>query len=331
VCNIYDWWPSTDVVEPWRDFQKACAANRVAFYPWLGQTQWRDAPFAKRVGYDKECWSLNGPEDEFGPGYGFENVKGNIENETFRKVFVGQLAKLHREVGYQGFWCDSFQNLFMTQLNWAEGTGNSLQRAWWEQIAAWSREGIGWMAESHSFPGMSCSIEVRGWEKDTAYFRHVWKWLRGNEQSHYTPEQLDAMCFAVMARKGWLAPDHSYKTHDNFAVPSFKRLAHEYLAALPGMVRSYELPDGKGVLWLGAEGNDQGVLFAIQEMKLPDTVIGRPLLERDHCRLAKAQHTYRVRAKDLLKAFGLRAGPAKDPRIGQSRRIPAYTWPVKGE
>ncbi|MFP4353617.1 MAG: hypothetical protein ACLFUJ_00735 [Phycisphaerae bacterium] len=85
--------------------------------------------------------------------------------------------------GYDGFWGDNFQNLFMSTLDWANGTGTPLQRTWWKQLAAWSREGIGWMAESHSAPGLSCSIEVDNWEEDFWYFPHVVRPPRWTSQS----------------------------------------------------------------------------------------------------------------------------------------------------
>ncbi|MFP4105796.1 MAG: hypothetical protein ACLFVU_06845 [Phycisphaerae bacterium] len=331
VCNIYDWWPTKDVVEPWTQFQKAASKEKVAFYIWLGQTVWKDAPFVRRVGFDKKHWSLNGPNDEFAPGYGAVNMKGNIYDEKFRNEFIGQLNRLHEQCGYQGFWVDSFQNLFMSQLNWANGTGESMQRGWWEQAAKWSRNGVAWMAESHGFPGMSCSIEVQDWEKDVEYFQHVWKWLRGNEQSHYSPEQLDVLTFRTMSNKGWIAPDMSYKTHANFRTKSFERLAGEYYTALPDMRRPYELPDGKGMLWLPYDGNGEGVWFSWDDQNVPAGVKCSYILDENGKKAGevKKHHTYRVSAGDLLKAFGVRTGGEDDPRIGRKYEMPDYAWPVK--
>lgn len=329
VCSIYDWWPTTDMEEPWKAFTKACAKRGVAYYPWLGQTIWKDAPFAKKVGDEPRYWSLNTPLDEVGPGYEPEHIKGNFLNARFREVYLGQLDALFKDYGYQGFWVDSFQNLFMSQLDWAGGAeggarGNSMQRAYWEQIARWSRQGVGWMGESHSFPGMSCSIEVPGWEEDYWYFGHVWKWLRGDSQRAYKPDELDRLCFRLMANKAWLAPDQQVAV-----ILSFKRLAHEYLAALPQMRRPYILDGEKGVLWLPYGGNGQGVWFAFSAGALPDGVMATPIVEKDGAALAsvEAQHTYRVSADDLLKRFGVRAGPLADPRIGRKYEMPAYVWP----
>ncbi len=332
VCNIYDWWPTKDVEDPWTAFQKACARRQVAFYPWLGQTVWRDAPFVQRVGEAPEHWSLNTPDDWHGPGYGYMNMKGNVHDPAFREAFLGRLEEVRTRFGYQGWWADSFQNLFMSQLDWATGGGNSLQRAWWEAIAAWTREGVGWMAESHAFPGMSCSIEVHGWEDDVWTFQHVWKWYRGNHQADYTGEQLDRTCFRAMARKGWTAPDHSYKTHATFAIPSFTRLANEYMAALPAMRRSYELGEERGVLWLTfGEKDAEGVFFAFEAGPVPSGVTAACILDEGAApaKAFEADRTYRVGGTDLLEAFGVRRGPLTDPRRGRSYTPPEYTWLVR--
>ncbi|MFP4055091.1 MAG: hypothetical protein ACLFV7_14620, partial [Phycisphaerae bacterium] len=330
VCNIYDWWPTKDVEQPWAAFQKACAKRKVAFYPWLGQTQWKEAPFCRRVGFQKEHWTLNTPFDDHGPGYGPMNLKTNALNAESKAAFVGRLESVREKFGYQGFWADSFQNLFMSQLGWSDGEGNSLQRTWWEQIAWWTRQGVGWMGESHSFPGLSCSIEVAGWEKDMWYFQHVWKWLRGNEQNHFRGEQLDEMCFRAMAVKGWVAPDHSYKTHANFAIPSFKRLAGEFSAARPTMRRPYVLPDEKGMLWLPYSGDKAGVLFAMEDIEVPSGVGAAGINEEGgSAKTLRKLHTYRVSGSTLLEAFGIPAPPRKDPRLGREYKAPEYTWKVK--
>ncbi|MFP4435357.1 MAG: hypothetical protein ACLFTN_12915, partial [Phycisphaerae bacterium] len=329
VCNIYDWWPTKDVEGPWNAFQSTCTRRKVAFYPWLGQTQWKLAPFAKRVGYDKEYWSLNTPLDTHGPGYGPLNMKTNALNEHSLGEYVGRLESVRQKFGYQGFWADSFQNLFMSQLDWAQGTGNSMQRRWWEQIAAWSRKGVGWMAESHSFPGLSCSIEVAGWREDLWYFQHVWKWLRGNEQSHFTGEQLDKLTFRAMAAKGWIAPDHSYKQHAKFATPSFTRLAKSYSAVLAEMRRPYVLPEEAGVLWLTFDNNTAGVLFPLKKSAVPDGVTASAAGSDDQADTIQPWRVYRVKGRDLIEAMGCPAPPAKDPRIGREYKVPRYTWTIQ--
>lgn len=334
VCNIYDYLPTEDVKEPWKMVTRANAANGVAWYVWIGQTTWKDAPLCKEVGYDAKHWSLNGPHDEHGPGYGGENLKGNIFDERFREVFLGRLDSVRRNYGYNGFWTDSFQNLFMSQLNWAsedpELRGGSMQRAWWEQIAAWSRDGLAWMAESHSFPGMSCSIEVHHMFEDHWYFTHTWKWLRGNSQNSWTKKQWDDTAFKFMAAKAWIAPDCSYNRPipEKFA-GTFSRYAREYAAALPEMRRSWILEGENGVIWLGYDSDDDGVWFPFADADVPAGVRATPILDNDakDVQTVQGRHTYRIEGKDLPALFGVRRGPMDDPRLGREYKTPEYNWP----
>ncbi|MFP3938484.1 MAG: hypothetical protein ACLFVW_09100 [Phycisphaerae bacterium] len=331
VCSIYDWWPTEDMVGPWKAFQDACRRRKVAYYPWMGATQWRDAPFVREVGLDKRHWALNAPDAPHSSGDGAEHMQGNMLDDRFREVFLRRLDRVRREFGYQGFWCDSFQNLFMTQLNWSHGTGESLQRAWWEQISAWTREGVGWMAESHSFPGMSCSIEVHGWQDQPWYFRNVFKWLRGTSQQEYSQEELSRLVFEVMANKGWVAPDISYNRPLAETLPAFEHLAKQYNAALPLMRRGYILSDDRGVLHLRYSGNGEGVWFAFTEADCPKGVTARPIEDEQapYVEKVKAHNTYHVTADDLLKRFGVRTGDLDDPRIGRKYNPPGYGWPER--
>jgi len=218
--------------------------------------------------------------------------------------------------------------MYMSQLNWGDGSGEPLQRAWWEIIADWSQKGVNWMGESHSFPGLSCSIEVPGWEKDPHYFQYVWKWHRGTAQGRYKPEQHDSMSFRFMANKSWLGPDQKTSV-----IPSFKRYADEYMAALPSMRRSYVLPDGKGVLWLPFDSNDRGVLFAYEEQSLPKGVKAAYILDNASTKKAKQYHTYAVEGKGLATQFGMLTPPQRDERQDNTYEPAELTFPdwAKGE
>lgn len=339
ACDIYDWSPTSDVRGPWKTFTAAASEKGIGYYVWIGQTQTRHAPFVQRVGLAKENWSLNVPTDPAGPGYGRFTMKGNILNDRFRQEFVNTLNASRRDVGFDGFWIDSFHNLFMSQLDMA-ATGNSMQRAWWEQLAAFSRDGVAIMAESHAFPGLSCSIEVADWQKDPWYFQYVWKWHRGTSQKNLTPEAHDRIAFTLMANKGWAAPDltqsdwyrDAHEPIDEFRpsaiVPSFTRFAREYTAALPRMKRPYILPEGKGVLWLSNESDSRGVLFPFVAIDAPAGLRASPILPAGtQATTTKpagdallAQHTYTVEGADLRALLGVRTPPLADPRVKADAR-----------
>ena len=329
-CSILDFAPDSEIAQPWKDFSRDCTRNGVAYYPWVGMTIVDGGTLVKRVGREREKWSLNTPDDAFGPGYEPMHVKGNILNPAFRADYLGTLAATFRDFGYQGFWIDSFHNLFMSQLAWGDGSAAPMQRAWWEILAQSSRDGIATMAESQAFPGLSCSIDTQEWEKDITYFSHVWKWLRGTSQDDYKPEELDRLCFRAASVKGWTAPDLSYKADAVFKIPSFSRIAHEYLAALPSMARPYLLADDAGVLWLSAKSDTAGVLFSFREQAVPQDVAVTGIVDRTAATKAAAQVTYAVTGKDLRAAFGVAAPPRPDERLGNMAAVAPfqYVWPA---
>lgn len=332
VCDIYDYWPLREAANPWKALTQAGADHQVAYYVWLTGMARIDGPLHQRIGRDIERWAFNEPNPRSllldSTGYqGNSNL--NVHNEETRRVLLEQLDKAQREFGFQGFWADSFQNLFMSQLDWAQGTGDSLQRKWWEIIAQWTRDGISWTSESHSFPGQSCSIEVQGgWNADNFFLTtHVNRAFRANSFPDRGQPAADRLAFGFMANKGWAAPDLRPQSMPSSVVPSFKRLAHEYLAALPHMRRSIQLPDNKGVLWLSYAGNDEGVLFSMADQPLPAGVRAVPILGGEPVTEARDIHTYRVSADNLLRAFGIRTGPMTDPRIGRQWEAPEYNFP----
>jgi hypothetical protein len=182
------------------------------------------------------------------------------------------------------------------------------------------------MAESQAFPGLSCSIEVQQWERDITFFRHVWKWHRGGDQGRYKPEELDSLCFRAAAVKGWTAPDESYQADATFSIPSFARIAHEYLAALPLMARPYLLADDAGVLWLSAEDDGRGVLFSFREQPVPAGVSASGVADAQPAAKADALATYAVAAKDLRAAFGVAAPPGADERLGRTEAVAPFRF-----
>ncbi len=337
ICTIYDWRPTSDNVQPWRQMVEAFHANDILYYPWLTGMVWGDSPFVDRVGREAKHWAINAPGRTTSNGYaGHLNL--NIRDPACRRELLEMLETTRRQCGYDGFWADSFQNLFMSTLDWANGTGAPLQRAWWQQVAAWSRDGIGWMAESHSVPGLSCSIEVEAWQEDFWYFPHVVKWYRVHAQDRFTPEQLDRQLFQVMANGGWTAPDlvppveapwlvkpgRDKQILPDDIIPSFSRFAAEFLAARDRMDRPYVLPGGAGVLWLDAERDDRGVLFVLEPMDCPAGLRAGPVTDGSApgVRRLTPRCTYAVTGPNLLADFNIPRPPQRDPRTEPSRAGP---------
>jgi len=324
--RISDWRPTLDVEEPWRALSRKAGEVGIAYYAYMTGMANREKEFVAEVGTDMKHWGVNNPANDFSSGYPPKLVGHNPLDPRFYEIFTQKIENTQDNFGFQGIWADSFQNMYMSQLNWGGGDGNSTQRAWWELISKWSQRGINWMSESHGFPGWSCSIEVPGWEKDTLFFPHVWKWLRGLSQNSYSPEELDELTFRTMAAKGWIGPDLSYKAADKIATPGFERLAKEYNAALPMMRRPYIVGKEKGVLWTPFDSDSSGVFFSFTDQDLPAGIKANTILEKKAAKNLAAFQTYSVSGEDLPSAFGMRKPPLEDPRAGKEYRPNEWVW-----
>ena len=332
VCDIYDYWPLREVEEPWRAATKAAARHGIPHYVWLTGMNRIGGPLFNHIGPELERWAFAEPNPTsiFRDSTGYAgNVNFNMHNEVTRDRLLTRLRDAREQFGYQGFWADSFQNLFMSQLDWAQGTGDSLQRSWWETIAMWSREGVSFTSESHAFPGQSCSIEVQqDWSDETFFLANqVNRAFRANTFPNSGEPEADVLAFGFMANRGWAAPDMRAGQVPTRVVPSFTRLSDEYMAALPLMRRSVQLADDQGVLWLGYAGDEVGVWFSKTPAAVPAGVTATPILGGDAVAETDAIHTYSVQADNLLEAFGIRRAPLEDERIGTEWEAPSYFWP----
>ncbi len=308
--RVFDWVITDDVRPYWRRFQEICAELGMTYHIYLGGMVRPDGPFAMAVGQDPALWGMNRPHHD--RSHGYPPLAGhNLHAPGVEELLSKRLFAVQDNLGMQGLWCDSWQNMFLSQLNWGDGSGAPMQERWWPLVASWSRRGIHLMAESHAFPGLSCSIEVSGWEDAYHYFPFVTRWHRGTSQRNYDPERHNIMSFRFMANMAWLAPDG-----DPLAVPDFPRLSAEYRAAMPIMDRSWVLPEGAGVLWCPAGDARQGVWFSYHDGPVPPGIGAHYILDEPSAGLdhVRAHRTYRVSGDDLPRAFGMMSSPLADLR-----------------
>lgn len=169
---------------------------------------------------------------------------------------------------------------------------------------------------------------MAGWEEATWYFPYVNKWYRVKGERHYSKAKLDETLFKAMANRGCTSPDlvvdHWTKEREPkrpglTTIPSFSRLAHEYLKALPLMRRPYVLPGETGILWIHQKDGNRGVWFPYVDGDTPKGVSRRYLLS-DTLEFTGGEvssgYSYEVEGEQLLEAFGVRTPPLKDPRLG---------------
>jgi hypothetical protein len=334
VNSIYDWRPLPHVISPWRDTSRIYDRLGIEYHVWITGMARREASFIQEIGEAPEHWALNSPGGPPNETYGVDLVKFNIHSPRFRETFTERLAEVRRTAGFQGFWGDSFQNLFMSQLDWAAGDGAPMQRAWWEWLADQSRQGVGWISESHSFPGLSCSIEVDAWDETPWMMGFTTRWLRGHDQTTRSPEAWGDIAFALAAFQGALAPEiwpyyAQEEMHPEQVIRNFGRINREARAAAPVMERPWILPDGKGVLWTSSAFPGQAALFAFKNFRLGETVRVVPVLDASGQTLDRvtAGRVFRVISEDPLAAFDIEAPPLEDVRTPLPVRPPSRNLP----
>ncbi len=334
-CSIYDYIPRPTVEAEWKALTRKLAEHEVAYLVWssyfsvgpgpfiqelLGEHDLTEANFA---GYENPD-AMDRDENFFERG----RIPHNPLDPTVLNAYVERIDQAAEKYGHHGIWADSWHKWGLLVTN--DERRAPIYRAWMEQYAKWSRNGMAFVSEGQGCPIMSCSIELseQKFEDEWWFLPHTTLWYRGKALPPGSgTAEADRHVFRLMANKCWTFAETGWGQDVLEIIPDFRRLAHEYNAALPLMRRSYILPRGKGVLWLGYKGDTKGVLFPFENTGLPPGVAAASILDDAKADSAQAYRTYGVEAKDLLKAFGLRRGTERDPRLDWTYRPMQYTWP----
>lgn len=240
-------------------------------------------------------------------------------NPVFERKFKERMDAARDDLGYQGIWIDSWQKWTTSFSTHGEGRP-PLARKFWELYAQWSHQGVALMSESSAFPGLSCSIELPNdhYHDEWWFMQHTVKWFRATERppGAGTPAATD-FTFRMYANKATVCWNTEKMEDLGQVVPQWSRLAHEYLAALLMIRRSWVLPNGAGVLWLGFDNDRAGVWYPFEDGALPEGVRAVGVVDAEPLQDVKKQRVLSVQADDLLDRFGVKRGTLKDPRLGK--------------
>lgn len=324
ACEIHDYVPQSPVVaERWKEAGEKLSAAEIQLWVWATGMVYHNGPAAREFGTER--FTRNQPGDTVSTGYPPRNFGITLRDPEIRAWWDNRLMAAVRDRGVQGFWADSFHNMYMNQMNYQHPDWAPQVREWWEWIAQASRQGVGWMSEGQGFPSLSCSIEVHGspegWEGIEWTMPFVTRWYRYPHEFPYLgTDQADRLFFRAMANKGGIAPGDgtptAIPTFDRVTrwIPAYPRMSAEYGVARPVMQRPYQLPDGGGVLWLPNGQQNEGVLFAFSDGPVPAGVQTAGVLDGEPVQAFAAHRTYRVEGEDLRALFNVRTGPLPDPR-----------------
>ena len=329
-CSIWDWNADPSNEKEWARFGEAMAQHGMAYLGWVSAYAQLKGPFWGRIGRDDSsamaAGKLHGSEEEM---MAFRDLTiFQPHHKAVREEWKGSMLRAAKHLGLNGFWIDSFQSNMMNEFSWwmeGEHEGSSIQEGWWELLSELSREnGMVTMAESHAFPGLSCSIEVPDWEKDFWYFVHVVKWMRGPSQHHVPVEVRQDLAFKLMMVKGWLALEGGGGDMPEKIIPGFSNLANAFNEVVADMRRPYVLPEDAGMLWLPFDDDDRGVLFTLKDLPLPHDLHVEALVGSAKEGQLTKKGVYRVNADHLLSHFKVAQPPLPDPRQDQIYRPDPY-------
>lgn len=259
-CNMYDWVPLPKLVPAWQQLHKSLSDKKIDYFVWVTSMSKAGGSFTREVGLSPKNWALNRPDGFLNAMYGTDMLKHNVLSPDFKRVFRQRISTGKSRYGLDGIWLDSFHNLWMSELDWASGSGAPMQRVWWELIAQWSREGIQPIGECDAFPGLSCSIELDGAETQPWYFDKTSYWLRNGAHKKRSKSSLDSLAYKLLACGGWLTPDILPYASDgpyelaNAQYPGFSHLAALHKAAIGNKHALTFLPDEAGVVWTSEDG-----------------------------------------------------------------------------
>jgi hypothetical protein len=308
-CSIHDYAAqSPATAEAWRELVATLHQQDMEYWVWITGMVYHTGPAVRDLG--EAGFARNQPGAAVSAGYpgrpeGSHRHFGiSLREPAIAEWWHGRMEVAATELGIDGFWADSFQNMFMSQMNYQHPDWAPQVREWWAWISAQTRQGRGWMSESTSDPGLSCSIEVGGAAEDFAGIEwtghYICRWFRGRKLPHHGSPAADRGYFRGLANKLVWVPHNG--GHDE--IPSYAALNHAYLAVLDDMRRGYQLDDGS-VLWLPESGHDSGVLWAFNPRNLPAGVAATDLAGTALATIPE-QRVLRVNAMDLRRAFSLR-------------------------
>lgn len=261
TCNIYDYKPLPTLTNSWKQQQTNFKKSNIKYLIWITAMVERFGPMGKEVGPDLKNWAMFGPAQS-NDVYEEQMGKFNIRNERFNSILTDRLSTLDKTIGIDGFWLDSWHNLWHSSYDWSTGIQRPMNQAWSDYFKPMQQDGKILMAEGHTQHGLSCSIETDEWASQPWYFGHTVKWLRNGEHKNYNTDSLNKLSFKLMACGGWLTFDIlDYNTegpyaHPDHIVPTFSRLAAIHKQFGPKMVRLSFLPDDMGVVWYGSDNKE---------------------------------------------------------------------------
>jgi len=267
------------------DYIQHCQRLGMANYMWTNTY----VSLAADLNSDHRCeagsWyaAMEDTRTKYAGAYTSVSSNLNFKNPDARRYYIDAHKKIAQESGLEGYYIDSFYNLFFMPVDYATGHPRTMWREALEVMKELQDAGVGFYIESFGPFGQPGHGHPASYSPDKIFICYYVGLGNGyvtvpvpGVVTGYNFSHDPAFLFYQFAHKTPYAPPLFIdgKRVDEVYGDLHRRVIADYHTYLPLMGRRYLQPDGLAVLWHNALG-DQATLwnFADRRATLPGTVI----------------------------------------------------------
>ncbi len=306
-------------MQKFKDYIERCHQAGIKNFMWTNTYVSLAATELNPFGNDERNWFcvLEDTRLKYAGAYTSVTSNLNIKNPEVRKYWLDAHMKIARESKLDGYYFDSFYNLFFMPVNYRGGHPSTMWREILEMMKTLQDNGIDFYIESFGpfgQPGHGHPASYNDKNMFICYYVGLGDGSvtvpvpgmgAGNKSCHDP-----AFIYYTLAHKVPCALPLFIdgKRIDEVYGEEHRRILREYHELLPQMHRRYLQEDGKSVLWHDAKGK-QALLwnFAEREAALPghvtDLTSGKKLPAAKRYKL-QARYTYAISGGKLPTAVG---------------------------
>lgn len=313
TSHEYEIAPELGGVEKFKEYIERCHRHGIKNFMWTNTYVSLNARINLEQ-RDERGWymAMEDTRTKYAGAYTMVSSNLDLKRPDARRYWIDAHKKIVEQTGLDGYYIDSFYNLFFMPVNFKTGHPRT---SWREAIAVMKElqdAGIEWMIESFGPFGHPGHGHPDSYDASKVFICYlvglgnnsVTVPVPGSETRKNEGHDPGYIYYQLAHKVPCKLPLHiDGKRIDEVYGDEHRRILREYHELLPAMHCRYLQEDGRGVLWHDREGT-QALLwnFVEREVALPGTVTdltaGTSLPQAESYVLA-ARHTYRIEAKPL--------------------------------
>ncbi|MEI6520174.1 MAG: glycoside hydrolase family 66 protein [bacterium] len=308
TSHEYEIAPEHGGVEKFKEYIDRCHKYNIKNFMWTNTYVSLNAKM-NLLQRDERGWymAMEDTRTKYAGAYTMVSSNLDLKNPDVRRYWIDAHKKIIEETGLDGFYIDSYYNLFFMPVNFKT---MHPQTSWRESMWVMKElqdAGVEWMIESFGPFGQPGHGHSDSYDIDNAFICYhvglgnnaVTVPVPGMETDKNTCHDPAFIYYQLAHKVPCSLPLFiDGKRIDEVYGETHRRVLREYHELLPLMHRRYLQEDGQSVLWHDSEGTTALVWnFTEREAAIPgdvfDITSGQQLPKADAYQL-KAMHTYRV-------------------------------------